>query len=201
MQINNLYELQKKDVALVSSGIAQAFIEDPLFNYIMEDRQELKYFQRIMKFELKYSVLYRNCYTSTSGLEGVICFSRYQNYGYDLFKSIRAGALLLFTLGSKAGERFRKYDQFAEKIHEEIIQKPHIYIELLAVNPQYQGSGYGGKLLSAVLKKASQLGYPCYLETHLESNALFYENYGFETVESVQVPDTEITQYCMLYQG
>ena len=175
-------------------------MQDPLFNYIMEDRQELKYYKKIMKFELKYSVLYGNAYTPSSEIEGVICFSRNKNYGYDFFKSIRAGVLSLWTLGKKAGERFRKYDEFADEKHKEIIQKPHIYIELLAVAPQNQGSGYGGKLLSAVIKEAKKQELPCYLETHLEKNASFYERFGFERADQSLVPGTEITQYSMLYK-
>ena len=200
MHIDDLYKLRKKDIVSAASGTARAFKQDPLFNYIMEDRQESKYYQRLMKFELKYSVLYRNCFASSHELEGVICFSPYKDYGYGLFKSIRAGVLSIWTLGSRAGERFKEYDEFAKNKHEQIIQEPHIYIELLAVDPKYQGSGYGGKLLSAVLDVSDQQGYPCYLETHLESNASFYENFGFETVERVVVPNTEITQYCMLYR-
>ena len=93
MNLDDLYKLMKKDIAPVASGTARAFKQEPLFKYIMEDCQELKYYQRLMKFELKYSVLYRNCYGSSPELEGVICFSRYTDYGYGLFKSIRAGAL------------------------------------------------------------------------------------------------------------
>ena len=198
MQISELYKVTKNDISHLAEKTAVAFKDDPLFNYILEKKSELKYIETVIKFFIKYNVLYGRAYTSSIDLEGIILFSRYEDYDFSIFKSLRAGCLSLIKLGAEAGKRFRAYEEFAEEKHEEIISGPHVYIQMLAVNPDYQGKGYGGRLLSSLLEKSTREGYPCYLETHLAENVTFYKRYGFEVAASLPVPGTEITHYCMV---
>ena len=87
-------------------------------------------------------------------------------------------------------------------VHAEIMhQRPHWYLWGLAVDPQNQGQGTGTALLRAGLQQVDAQGMPCYLETHAEQNVAFYSAEGFEVVRSVQVPDSELSFWCMLREA
>ncbi|MGW1714080.1 GNAT family N-acetyltransferase [Streptomyces sp. NPDC002156] len=62
----------------------------------------------------------------------------------------------------------------------------HLYVDSIAVHPDAQGTGVGGRLLRFVDARASALGLP---EVRLYTNAMMWENqklypkYGYEVVE------------------
>lgn len=45
---------------------------------------------------------------------------------------------------------------------------PYLYLHILGVNPKYQGQGFGGRLLRAMIEKSDRSGIPIYLETETE---------------------------------
>jgi ribosomal protein S18 acetylase RimI-like enzyme len=55
----------------------------------------------------------------------------------------------------------------------------HFYLAFIAVAPRLQGSGLGGALLQATLKRADTNGMPAYLENSNPKNARLYERHGF----------------------
>ncbi|MFD8640407.1 GNAT family N-acetyltransferase [Streptomyces zaomyceticus] len=62
----------------------------------------------------------------------------------------------------------------------------HLYLDNIAVHPDAQGTGLGGRLLGFVESRARELGLP---EVRLLTNAMMWENqkiyerYGYEVVE------------------
>ena len=62
---------------------------------------------------------------------------------------------------------------------------PAHYIEVVAVRPDQQGQGMGGKMMRHIL---SQIGSaPVYLECTDASNIKFYERYGFSVVKETEL--------------
>ncbi|ACV12514.1 acetyltransferase [Halorhabdus utahensis DSM 12940] len=198
MQIDALHELSKGDVTQAATATADSFTDDPLFRYILGEKCQPEYLRTLLKYYIKYSVLYGEAYASSAALDGIVLCARSREYDYSLFKSLRAGSLSLIRLGSEAGSRFKTYDAYAAEKHEAVISDPHIFIQLLAVAPDQQGEGHGGSMLSSVVENATEAGYPCYLETHTERNVSFYRKYGFETASTGEIPGTDITHYCLL---
>lgn len=63
--------------------------------------------------------------------------------------------------------------------------KPYVfYIELVGVDPGYQGQGIGSKLMNAILEKADSMKAVCIVELLVErrkpQNIKFYEKSGFK---------------------
>ena len=75
---------------------------------------------------------------------------------------------------------------------------PHHYLAALGVEPQRQGEGIGSALLFPALAMADASGLPCYLETATGRNVLLYERHGFDVVEELVLPGTDVHGWLML---
>ncbi len=59
----------------------------------------------------------------------------------------------------------------------------------MGVSQQFQGKGYGRKLIRAVIEKAETERKPIYLETQKEGNVSLYEKYGFTVKKKIILPE------------
>lgn len=64
---------------------------------------------------------------------------------------------------------------------------PHLYVEVLGVDPAAQRAGHGSKLLGNVCERADAAGLPVYLETSKETNVTYYARFGFEVIDTVSI--------------
>ena len=77
--------------------------------------------------------------------------------------------------------------------HDRIMRdRPHWYLELLAVRPEYQGKGLSSKLLRWALEQADKEGTAAFLESVPEAQPV-YEKYGFSCVEELKI-DTPLVR-------
>lgn len=74
---------------------------------------------------------------------------------------------------------------------------PHYYLAALGVEPDRQGEGIGSALLVPVLDAADAAGVEAYLETATARNVLLYERHGFDVVEELILPGTDIHGWLM----
>ncbi|KAL6706663.1 hypothetical protein ACN47E_005205 [Coniothyrium glycines] len=63
---------------------------------------------------------------------------------------------------------------------------PHIYLHLLHTDPEYQGRGAGGLLVTMITRRADELGLPVYLESSTVAHR-FYQNHSFRDFEVLKV--------------
>ena len=66
---------------------------------------------------------------------------------------------------------------------------PYIHLLIMGVSQEFQGKGFGGQLLRAVIEKAEIEELPIYLETQKEANVSLYEKYGFSVKKQLILPD------------
>lgn len=96
-----------------------------------------------------------------------------------------------------------RYDAmcYCDDVHAELMSgRPHVYMRVLAVSPDAQGKGIGGKLVQAVLKLAN--GYPVYLDCHGD-NTRFYAKHGFKIAKAFTLTapsGAEIPYYGMIHE-
>jgi ribosomal protein S18 acetylase RimI-like enzyme len=74
----------------------------------------------------------------------------------------------------------------------------HWYLSALGVDPAKQGEGIGSALLAPTLERADRDGTPAYLETAVARNVLLYERLGFEVVDEIVLPRTDVHGWLML---
>eukprot|EP00397_Hematodinium_sp_SG-2012_P058509 GEMP01074081.1.p1 GENE.GEMP01074081.1~~GEMP01074081.1.p1 ORF type:complete len:336 (+),score=37.86 GEMP01074081.1:125-1132(+) len=83
--------------------------------------------------------------------------------------------------------RAKKVLALTRDLHEKHASSPHFYLSTLAVHPDMQGKGLGGKLLRALNQAADRARIPCYLETTGERNVAIYQKYGYKVMENVRL--------------
>jgi ribosomal protein S18 acetylase RimI-like enzyme len=59
----------------------------------------------------------------------------------------------------------------------------------MGVSQDYQGKGFGGTLVRALIEKSESENKPIYLETQKEDNIHFYEKYGFTVKKKIVLPE------------
>lgn len=112
---------------------------------------------------------------------------------------IRSGMLsAMLKLGRGYTVRIMRFGKHTTAIHKRHAPFRHWYLQLIGVDPMFQGKGYGGTLLTPMLARIDREHLPCYLETQNQKNVLLYQHYGFKVVEEVIIPGTEITFWAML---
>lgn len=198
MTNKELYKLKKKDINKSAEILAKAFSDYPMFRHICGEEHIHENLQVFLRFLTKYTFLYGETYASSSELEGTILYIDFDNYKFNLFRSLRAGVLSLIKIGKNTGRRFNEYGEFSLKLHKKIIKDPHQYLMFIGVDPEKHRRGFGSKLISQLVKTAEEKNQPCYLETHDTKNIAFYKKYGFEVVSEDTVPGTEMIQFAML---
>lgn len=96
--------------------------------------------------------------------------------------------------GLKPKLRDEAWDNYAEVHHEAVMNmRPHWYVELLGVNPNFQGCGYGKRLLSIILSAADATRHPTFLETESDFNEKIYQKYGFVTMDKGEIRTSDPT--------
>ena len=66
---------------------------------------------------------------------------------------------------------------------------PYIHLLIMGVSQEFQGKGFGGQLLRAVIEKAEIEKLPIYLETQKEANVSLYEKFEFSVKKKVILPE------------
>lgn len=85
-----------------------------------------------------------------------------------------------------------------EKRHRHHAPEPHFYLSALGVEPERQGIGVGTALMMPVLDRCDRDRISAYLETATGRNVLLYERLGFDVVEELTVPNTDVHGWLML---
>lgn len=65
----------------------------------------------------------------------------------------------------------------------------HFYLNTLGVDAERRGQGLAQPLMERVLTVADDEGVPSYLESSNPRNLTFYERYGFEVMEEIELPN------------
>ena len=81
-------------------------------------------------------------------------------------------------------ERFNALDQLFEKHHP---HDPHWHLAFLAVHPDHQDHGLGGKLMRYVHDELDAAGIPAYLEATNANNVRLYHRSGYADMDPFEM--------------
>lgn len=178
------YSLQHQAVA---KSLYDAFQNEPFYLAIAQvrDNQEeseqdalLKYFD----FSISEGKQYGDCHTLDNPSVGASIWLKPQSKKISQQQSKAKKAFLKNQFGEKSLAIYEKMAALMN-IHETNIIRPNYwYLSILGVSKNYQGLGYGRKLLTPVLSESDQLGIPTFLETFTEGNLVFYGKLGYKVV-------------------
>lgn len=89
------------------------------------------------------------------------------------------------------GKRMAALDAGCTKLHKAHASTPHIFVQVVAVDPEMQDKGEGKKMMQAVITIADEMKLPLYLECDAGKNEAFYKKFGFATVGSEDLTASE----------
>jgi ribosomal protein S18 acetylase RimI-like enzyme len=181
--------------------MVNAFREDVVYNHLFPDSQSMpKLLRRHLKSLLIYGMACGEVYIVPEK-NGAACWlpswqpaSTWRGLVRSRFAVPRARA----TFSPETIRRMKIFKRFNDEVKMRTVPERHLFLDLLAVQPNCQGQGVGGKLLQSRLAKCDLEQLPCYLETETEGNVRFYQRYGFNVVNKGQVPDSDLTIWAML---
>lgn len=180
--------LRANEIDAAASTLALAFMEDPLFRFMMPGERSrfawLRWFQRRALAE---------CHRvggalAFEGPEGGVCgFYPPGAWPTSLGSMIASIPMLPFpyllpprrlaTTGLRVEHRM-------VRVHP---AEPHLYLYVLGVHPSRKGKGLGGALLRHLATVAK--GLPSHLETANPVNVPLYRKFGFEITTTIEVGD------------
>lgn len=187
--------LERRQIPAAARTLAEAFMGDPLFAYLLEDRAaRLSWLRIFMEASLRAVQPAGHCETIVAEdgiVPGVIATTGPGNHRLPLGRRLRMLFRLLpsLLLGRPGLGRVRWGLSVLDEMERRHFDEPHWYVFQLGVGDAYRGKGYGRLLLERVLEQADGDAVAVYLETSNELNIGFYQRFGFEVRDEIAEPD------------
>jgi ribosomal protein S18 acetylase RimI-like enzyme len=202
-ELSGLTRLTKAQIKPAAAMVARAFQDNPLSVYFFPDVSERKSkLPYIFQFMIGHGLLYGEAYATSPNLEGVAVWLPSEKASMTRRGDIgNEGLSRLFKVERETAAKWRSFDDYVSSMHKRLVPFAHWYLQLLGVDPAYQGKGYAGTLLKAMFTRIDKERLPCFLETDEKRNVSIYQHYGFKVVEEGIVPGSEVTIWAMLREN
>ena len=199
-QNNKLLRLTRKDRDAGAAVLGRAFTEYELLRYYFQDETERHAVAVTFGFvALSVSLKYGEIYASSAKMEGVSAWLPPGKAPFGGWQIIRSVPLsVLFRFGRQGASRMQAYGRYVDNLHRKLVPYPHWYLQIIGVDPKYQGQGFSSRLVRPVLERIDRERMPCFLETNTGKNVAIYRRFGFEVVSEDKMPGTEVTSFAML---
>lgn len=183
--ISDLYKIQKKDLKNAVNVLTNAFSEDSMWKEVFNDEDKNRVLTEVM---VRFCLKYGNVYSTSDNLEGVIAIAPHDK-DMTAWRVIRSGAFFLSMKIRSEAKKMTVLSNAIEEAKKSLNLGPYIHLLIMGVSKEFQGKGFGGKLLRALIEKAETERKPIYLETQKEENINFYKKYGFSVKKKVILPE------------
>lgn len=186
------------DIPALAGVLSRAFDRDPFYRFLAGDAPE----RHARMYEgwlgiLRFASANLAETWTTGDRAGVAVWLPPGDRG----PSVLDGFRLLPAMARLAGWRRLRQVSAAtdalERRRRHHVPGPHFYLSVLGVDPARQGEGLGTGLLQPILDRCDTERLPAYLETAVGRNVLLYERLGFDVVEELVLPRTDIHGWLM----
>ena len=203
-QIESIYKVQKKDIPKAGAVLADAFQHDPLWTKVFED--EAKNDQKMAAWyegSVRYCLKYGEVYATSEHLEGIAAWVPDDLADMTIWRMVRSGSIIS---GMKMGMTMARHAQKMRFVFEPLEAdrkanmkgRSYVYLMIIGVASEFQGQGFGGKLLGALIEESEHVGVPVYLETETERNVRMYERLGFRLLNQITLPVINLPMWEMV---
>ncbi len=173
-------------VPKVAAALADAFINDPVFTWLLPRGLGLERRLRTMlAAEMEHYVL-RNGGTvwTTSGYDGAV--TELPPGAWEMPMSFTGREAL--TWMRTFGRRLALAGRAQRAMEERHLREPHFYVRTVGVRTALQGQGVGSALMQPTLDRADSAGLLTYIEASSERSAALYERLGFVHIDVLELP-------------
>jgi GNAT superfamily N-acetyltransferase len=182
---DNLYKIRKKDLQNAVNVLTDAFSEESMWKEVFKNEEKNRALTEIM---VRFCLKYGNVVSTSANIEGVMAIAPYDK-DMTMWRIIRCGAFFLSMRIAGEAKIMQVLTKAVEEAKESLNLGPHIHLLIMGVSQEFQGKGFGGQLLRAIIEKAETENLPIYLETQKEANVSLYEKYGFSVKKRAILPD------------
>ncbi|HVS68238.1 MAG TPA: GNAT family N-acetyltransferase [Mycobacteriales bacterium] len=175
----------KDEAALLGEILADAFAEDPVFQWLIDpglrhrDQRMRTFFTSMSRTYLRQG---KPCYFAGDGSAAAM-WAAPGKWALPISEMAIEAAPQTAAFGRRLQRALRTQLQ-VESLHPK--HPRHWYLGYLGTRQSHQGQALGGQLLGEVLAKADADGVPAYLESSNERNVPLYERHGFKVVEELR---------------
>lgn len=174
------------DVPRLASALADAFIDDPVFTWMLPGSLRLKARLRAMfTAELEQYGLPQGTVWTTAGCDSAVV--ALPPGAWQMPESITLTQALMWARAF--GRRLRLAARVQRAMEERHLREPHFYVRIIGVRTALQGQGLGSALMQPTLRRADSAELPTYLEASSERSAALYERLGFQHMNVLELPD------------
>jgi GNAT superfamily N-acetyltransferase len=178
-----LRQATAEDVQRLTTVLAEAFFDDPVFGWLMpEDSNRRARLRRYFGIELRHYTLPRGRVWATSDLSGAALSLPPGAWRAPPHASLMEGGAFGIHLSRAA-----RLGAAMEWRHTRKPREPHYYVRDIGVHPDMQGKGLGSALLQPTLERCDRDGLPVYLEASSERSAALYERHGFKLTGELRI--------------
>jgi GNAT superfamily N-acetyltransferase len=198
--LSNLIRVAKENIKPAAATLAKAFQDYPMTVYFMPDETKRKKKQPgVFEDVLRAAIVQGEVYATSPEMEGVVIWQFVDKKG-PVQKHQRTFRQLIDALfADKETRRRRKaFFDYSNQARARLMPDLFWYLQILGVDPAYQGKGFSSRLLKPMLARADREGLPCFLETQLEKNVALYRHFGFRVGEEGLIPGTNVYSWAMV---
>ena len=171
-------------LALLASVFGRAFVEEPMMCWPMgevEDRVErfTRCFAAFLEVVLELDLVSEA--DNASGASVWIPPDTFESWADHPWNQQQ-----IHLLTADSG---RRYDEFWRWVDSRNPDEPLWQLDSIAVDPSYQGQGFGGALILEGQLRARTEGLGAFLSTGTERNVTIYGRYGFRVIDDAYAPN------------
>ena len=183
--INDLYKIQKIDLNNAVNVLTDAFSEESMWKEVFNDEVKNRVLTEVM---VRFCLKYGNVLSTSENLEGVMAITPHDK-DMTALRVIRSGGFFLSMKIANESKKLKVLSNTIEEAKKSLDLDPYIHLLIMGVSREFQGKGFGGKLIRAVIEKSETERKPIYLETQKEENVSLYEKYGFSVKKKINLPE------------
>ena len=199
-----MYRIEKGDIVPASRILAEAFWLDPMWRaFVPDDETRRDLLPHILEILVRFGYRYGSVRGSSRELEGIAVWFRGEASDLKLFHLLFGGFFcksmkLMFKYGREMQEMQKSIQIIDEHRKQYMKGRDYLYLQIIAVAPEYQGQGHCGSLMRQLLDESRNLRIPIYLETGSEENTKIYRHYGFSVLGERDFPEQGFHLWQML---
>ena len=183
--LDKLFKIQKKDLKNAVNVLTNAFSEESMWKEVFDDEDKNRALTEVM---VRFCLKYGNVLSTSDNLEGVMAIAPHDK-DMTALRVIRSGAFFLSMKIANEAKKMKVLSNAIEEAKRSLNLGQYIHLLIMGVSQEFQGKGFGGKLLRALIEKAEIERKPIYLETQKEENVNLYEKYGFSVKKKIILPE------------
>jgi ribosomal protein S18 acetylase RimI-like enzyme len=183
--ISDLYKIQKKNLKNAVDVLTDAFSEESMWQEVFTDKEKNRILTEVM---VRFCLKYGDVFSTSSNLEGVMAIAPHDKE-MTTWRIIRSGGFFLSMKIANEAKKLEVITSAVEEAKESLNLGSYVHLLMMGVSKEFQGKGFGGKLLRALIDKAEAERKSIYLETQKEENVQFYEKYGFSAKKKIFLPE------------